>query len=65
MVHYAQQNDHQQIEMSRLKPLLINDFSFHFGYFLSTDSLVYLKLAFFYEEFATKDWVDAAKHAQQ
>ena len=30
-----------------------------------SDALVYLKLAFFYEDFATKDWVDAADHAQK
>ena len=30
-----------------------------------TDALVYLKLAFFYEDFATKDWIDAADHAQK
>ncbi len=30
----------------------------------STDAVVYLKLAYFYEDFATKDWVDAAEHAQ-
>jgi len=29
-----------------------------------TDAVVYLKLAYFYEDFATKDWVDAADHAQ-
>lgn len=28
------------------------------------DYLVYLKLAFFYEDFATKDWIDAAEHSQ-
>jgi len=27
------------------------------------DALVYLKLAYFYEDFASKDWVDAAEHA--
>ena len=26
--------------------------------------MVYLKLAFFYEDFATKDWIDAAEHSQ-
>jgi predicted TPR repeat methyltransferase len=29
------------------------------------DPLVYLKLAFFYEDFASKDWVDAEVHAQR
>ena len=29
------------------------------------DALVYLKLAFFYEDFATKDWIDAAQHSQK
>jgi predicted TPR repeat methyltransferase len=33
--------------------------------FLSPDALVYLKLAFFYEDFATKDWPDAAEHSQR
>jgi tetratricopeptide (TPR) repeat protein len=28
-----------------------------------TDALVYLKLAYFYEDFASKDWLDAADHA--
>lgn len=31
----------------------------------STDPLTYLKLAFFYEDFATKDWVEAADNAEQ
>lgn len=30
-----------------------------------TDALVYLKLAFFYEDFASKDWIDAAEHSQK
>jgi predicted TPR repeat methyltransferase len=30
-----------------------------------TDALVYLKLAFFYEDFATKDWPDASEHSQR
>jgi tetratricopeptide (TPR) repeat protein len=30
-----------------------------------SDALVYLKLAFFYEEFATKDWIDAFEHSQR
>ena len=30
-----------------------------------SDALVYLKLAFFYEDFASKDWVDAAEHAMR
>ena len=29
------------------------------------DALVYLKLAFFYEDFASKDWIDAAEHSQK
>lgn len=29
------------------------------------DPLVYLKLAFFYEDFATKDWVDAETHSKK
>jgi len=29
------------------------------------DSLVYLKLAFFYEDFAKKDWIDAGSHAER
>ena len=29
------------------------------------DALVYLKLAFFYEDFASKDWIDAAEHSQR
>jgi len=30
-----------------------------------SDALVYLKLAFFYEEFATKDWIDAFEHSRK
>jgi tetratricopeptide (TPR) repeat protein len=30
-----------------------------------SDALVYLKLAFFYEDYASKDWIDAADHAQK
>jgi len=30
-----------------------------------SDAIVYLKLAFFYEDFATKDWTDASDHAQR
>jgi len=30
-----------------------------------TDAQVYLKLAYFYEDFASKDWIDAEVHSQQ
>lgn len=36
-----------------------------FFVFFILDALVYLKLAFFYEDFATKDWIDAAEHSQR